>query len=229
LDHDLWTIFKDGLLRDCSLQSTDFNSLAGYYFGVIALDDLTLIGPLAGTETTMDLDKHRLFLVGFMGAGKSTIGPLLARRLNWEFCDLDEQIEEEQKCSVREIFRLQGESRFRDLEAAALRRTTQMESIVVALGGGAFTFFQNQEMVRQLGLSIFLDCPLDVALRRCTVNQERPLFRDREKARALYQSRRAFYLMSDLVIETGERSPDQIVEIILERLETLGYSGSEEN
>ncbi len=169
----------------------------------------------------MDLDKSRLFLVGFMGAGKSTIGPLLAHQLNWKFCDLDEQIEKDQKCTIREIFQSQGESRFRDLEAEALRQTAQINSVVVALGGGAFSFSQNREKVQQLGISIFLDCPLEAAFGRCAMNQERPLFQDREKASALYQSRRPFYLMSDFVVETGEKSPGQIVEIILDKLGTL--------
>ncbi len=169
----------------------------------------------------MDLDKSRLFLVGFMGAGKSTIGPILARRLNWTFRDLDEQIEKEQKCTIREIFQSQGESRFRELESEALRQTSLINSAVVALGGGAFSFSQNRETVRQLGISIFLDCPLDVTLGRCVLNQERPLFQDREKASALYQSRRPFYLMSDLVIDTGEKFPDQIVENILDQLGSL--------
>jgi shikimate kinase len=166
----------------------------------------------------MGLSRGRIFLVGFMGAGKSTIGPRLACQLQWSFCDLDEQIEKEQGLSIRDIFHFQGEARFRELETEALKRTAQMNSTVIALGGGAFSSSGNREIVRQLGISVFLDCPFEVVLERCTACTGRPLFQEPVAVSALYQSRRPSYLLSDLSVEVGRQTPEQIVDIILDKI-----------
>jgi shikimate kinase len=164
------------------------------------------------------IEKSRIYLVGFMGAGKSTIGPLLARQLNWSFCDLDVEIEKQQGCPIREIFTTGGEATFREMETAALRQWAGEPSLVIALGGGAFIGEANRQIVQQSGLSIFLDCPLELVLERCRRDSARPLFNDPQSILQLVQSRRPFYLQSDLQIDVRGLSPEEIVLEILAML-----------
>jgi shikimate kinase len=160
-------------------------------------------------------EKPCIYLVGFMGAGKSTIGPLLARRLGWSFCDLDQEIERAQGSSIRDIFQSRGEKAFREMETEALRLRAGEPNQVIALGGGAFVGEVNRNIVRQSGFSVFLDCPLDLVLERCRGDSTRPLFRDPMKVQQLFTVRRPYYLQSDLQTEVRGRSPEEIVEIIL--------------
>jgi len=156
--------------------------------------------------------------VGFMGAGKSTVGPLLSSRLGWTFVDLDEEIEHCFGNPIRTIFEVHGESHFRSMEKAALERLKDRKNCVVALGGGAFVAEENRLLVRELGWSVFLDCPLEVLLTRCPPDGTRPLFQDYPRVAALYQSRLPFYQTSDFRIEVSNRTPDEICGLIVNRL-----------
>ncbi len=163
----------------------------------------------------------RVFLVGFMGAGKSTIGPLLSVRLGWDFVDLDQDIEAFAGFPIRDIFETQGEDYFRSLEYAALVGLRQRQRCVVALVGGAFVSGRNRDLVKELGCSVFLDCPLELILTRCPMDGTRPLLQDRSMVEALYRSRLPFYLTSDLRVDVATRSPEEISDVILQHV--LGH------
>jgi shikimate kinase len=164
------------------------------------------------------MGKTRVFLVGFMGAGKSTVGSLLAGALGWEFFDLDQAIERQQGKAIREIFEAQGEPEFRRIETALLNGLASKSQIVVALGGGAFAQASNRASIARLGTSIFLDCRLEVILTRCTDDGTRPLFRSSSQLRELFAVRQPLYRQSDLCIDVSEMAPHQIVHSILEQL-----------
>ncbi len=160
----------------------------------------------------------RIFLVGFMGAGKSTVGPLLAGRLGWQFIDLDQEIENRQKRAIREIFEKQGESHFRALETAAIESLEDRADCVVALGGGAFVAESNRSLIHRLGVSVFLDCPLENVLDRCQIDGTRPLFSDETEIQQLYQKRLPHYQDSNLRVDVSNLKPEQIADVIVDRL-----------
>jgi shikimate kinase len=165
-----------------------------------------------------------VFLVGFMGAGKTTVGKALASRLGWRFVDLDNQIESHEGRSVAEIFRRAGEVEFRRAEAEALGSTIeQLDSehpAIVALGGGAFA----QEMIRKLisGIAqptVFLDGTADDLMARCRhEGTERPLMGDENHFRQLYERRRPAYMEADICIQTVGKSPASVVGEIVAAL-----------
>ena len=146
-----------------------------------------------------------IFLVGFMGSGKSTVGRALADELGWTFIDLDEEIERRENSSISEIFDLRGEDEFRDIETALLReRVRNVQSgrpQVVSLGGGAFHSEENFEMVANNGVTIWLDCEFSHIERRISGQTHRPLARDPQKLRALFESRRSGYARADYRVE----------------------------
>jgi len=160
-----------------------------------------------------------IYLVGFMGSGKSTVGRLLADRLGWDFVDLDEEIEAEQRMTIAQIFDQQGEERFRQIEKEALRcrvRAIQRgRATVMALGGGAFAQEDNYAMLADNGVTVWLDCPLETARRRAQQDPKRPLARDPVKFEELYQARRASYARADFRIEISGDDPEAVVEAIL--------------
>src|SRR5262249_27347123 len=133
----------------------------------------------------------RIFVVGFMGAGKSTVGRALAQRLGWPFVDLDDEIEAAEGARVSDIFARRGGPEFRRIETEVLRRLlASTDSAVIALGGGAFTISANRELIRGHGPTIWLDCAFDVVQRRVAQFRHRPLARDPERFAALYEARR---------------------------------------
>lgn len=157
-------------------------------------------------------------LVGFMGSGKTTIGRALADRLGWDFVDLDEEIAAEQGMSVAEIFERFGEEHFRKLETEAIRKRARRvragHPVVMALGGGAFARKENAELLEDNGVTVWLDCPLEVARRRVEGNSGRPLARDPETFDRLYDSRREAYARADYRIEAGSDDPERAVDAI---------------
>jgi shikimate kinase len=159
-----------------------------------------------------------LYLVGFMGSGKSTIGRLLADRLGWDFLDLDQEIEAEQRQSIARIFAQQGEERFRQLETEAIRKHVRMvrggRPMVLALGGGAFVREANCELLEDHGVTIWLDCPLEMARRRCEPSTDRPLARDEQQFAELYEARRSSYARADYRVEISSDEPEAAVAAI---------------
>jgi len=156
----------------------------------------------------------RIFLVGFMGAGKSTVGVSLALKLDWPFIDLDKEIEKSFGGPIHQIFKSRGEPFFRQLETEALKEVDRFPNCVVALGGGAFIEEKNRSLIKQLGFSVFLNLPLETVLQRCPIDDNRPLLQDRSSIKNLYFKRLPIYGETDLEIDAS-LSPDEIVDNIL--------------
>lgn len=159
-----------------------------------------------------------VFLVGFMGSGKSETGRALARLLCYSFVDLDALIEERAGKRVREIFAQLGEQEFRRLETEAIKSQADLKRSVVALGGGAYQSEKNRVLVRATGVTVWLDCPFDVCFQRVRGDTTRPLLAGRNETRKLFDQRRAAYSTADLAIETGALLPEQIAVQVVTRL-----------
>jgi shikimate kinase len=164
-----------------------------------------------------------IFLVGFMGAGKTSVGRALGRRLGWSFEDLDSRIESRERCSIEEIFRTRGERAFRCAENAALRELLaegQSSPRIVALGGGAFAQRENAKLIEKAQAeTVFLDAAIEELFRRCQQEKrERPLCRDAQQFRALYEQRRPYYLAATVHIETGARDIEMVAAEVACRL-----------
>jgi shikimate kinase len=167
---------------------------------------------------------HAVVLVGFMGAGKTTVGRYLAKRLGWRFIDLDDRVESAAGQTIADIFRDSGEPAFRALETAALRRvldeTATGIKTVIAVGGGAYAHATNAEAVRRSGIHVvFLDAPIEELRRRCTdKGGVRPLFEDADRFRRLYEDRRESYLQADMRVETTAKSIEAVANEVISML-----------
>jgi shikimate kinase len=146
-----------------------------------------------------------VFLVGFMGSGKNTVGAELARRLGWQFIDMDREIEARERQSITEIFSTRGEPAFRRAEAAALSdflTGSVMRDSIVALGGGAFAQENNRVLLREWA-TVFLHAPVEELWRRCQQDGiERPLRKDLDQFTRLHEERLPFYREASLTVET---------------------------
>jgi shikimate kinase len=160
-----------------------------------------------------------LYLTGFMASGKTTIAGILADRLGWNFIDLDAEIEASEKVTIAQLFESRGEPEFRRIETAMIR--TVMSKVergmpsVVALGGGAFVQPVNAELLEHHGISIWLDCPLEKIEQRLTESASRPLARDTQAFRNLYEERRAAYSRASYRVDAGCEI-ERAVEVILQ-------------
>lgn len=170
---------------------------------------------------------NAVFLVGFMGAGKTSVGRALGQRLNWIFEDLDDRVVRREGRAIADIFRDSGEEEFRRAERAALTEMLDemnMSSRIVALGGGAFAQQKNAELLKSSGVpTIFLDAAPDELWQRCSSQAvesgtERPLLRSPEQFRKLYEERRPAYARASIRIRTGNRSVDEIAVEIVKKL-----------
>lgn len=156
------------------------------------------------------LDHAPIFLVGFMGAGKTTVGRALALHLEYDFFDLDELIGARIGKSVQEIFTELGEAQFRSLESEAIQSCRDMVRSVVALGGGAYVQEENRTLLRAIGKTVWLDCPLEVCLMRISGDKSRPLLGDENDMRALLAQRCADYAQADYAVRAGDFSPEEL-------------------
>ena len=169
--------------------------------------------------------KHRaVFLVGFMGAGKTSVGQALAARLGWRFVDLDDRVTAKEKRSIAEILRDSGEAAFRKAETAALRELLDEldheRPTVAALGGGAFVQDENAWLLAEDGdPMVFLDAPYEILHQRCeAMGPARPLYEDESRFRALYETRRPHYLRANSRIDTTDKTITQVADEIQQRL-----------
>ena len=160
----------------------------------------------------------RVFLTGFMGSGKTTVGRALSGALGWRFVDLDAEVEARAAMTVREIFARLGEPAFRELEHEALRDVLRGdEPLVVATGGGTFTIERNLDLIRAAGTSVWLNPSFATIVERIGAlgKQDRPLFRSEVEALALYQVRLDAYQAADCRIDVG---PAETVEEVAARV-----------
>lgn len=180
-------------------------------------------------KTKNQKPKPKVYLTGFMGSGKSTAGPLVARRLGWRFLDLDDVIAERAGRSIPELFEDGGEKDFRRREAEALRRVSEEAGeAVVATGGGALVPEENRRRARQSGLVVYLRAPARVLAERLAREAaERPLLQDEDgkplagaaltrRIERLLSERRRFYEQAPLAVDTADASPEETAAIIAE-------------
>jgi len=166
-----------------------------------------------------DSPVRAVVLVGFMGAGKTSVGRELGRQLGWQFVDLDDRVETRERRMIAEIFRSSGEAEFRRAEHEALRELlneVESERLVVAVGGGAFARSENASLLEgNFIATIFLDASADELWKRCCDDRtERPLRRDEREFRQLYESRRPRYLDAKLHIDTSGKEISRIANEI---------------
>jgi len=159
---------------------------------------------------------QRIVLVGFMGAGKTTVGLALARRLGWRFRDLDRWIEERQGMTVAELFRRRGEAFFREEEGRAARAAGRLRRHVVAAGGGAFVPEANRAALQRGALVVWLRCGEKELWRRLPRDGSRPLATGRVTMRRLLAEREPSYRLADLVVDTSRAAPERVAQRIEE-------------
>jgi shikimate kinase len=174
------------------------------------------------TNSAIPAHLQRLVLTGFMGAGKSTIGRLLANRVGWTFLDLDTHLEQRAGATIPEIFAIHGEARFRRLESTALASALTHSSTIIALGGGTPESLTNRLLLEQTPatFTIFLDAPFPTLFDRCILQDTpRPVLTDPEAAQTRYTSRHPLYKrLAGLTIDTATLSADETVDALLAAL-----------
>lgn len=172
-----------------------------------------------------------IYLIGFMGAGKSTIGKLLARRLKRGFCDTDRLVEARAGRPITAIFAQEGETRFRALERQVIEELSQKNGQVVALGGGAPLREENWQTISSTGTTIYLRADPGILFRRLEEERTRPLLRRLEgqdklaEIKRLLEMREPYYRRADEIVECQNRSAEELVNEILERLKDAGTQG----
>jgi shikimate kinase len=164
---------------------------------------------------------NKVFLIGFMGCGKSTFGRKLAKQLEWEFIDLDDYIEEQERCSVSEIFKNKGEVYFRNLETKALKESNQWINTIISTGGGTPCFNDNIDLINKIGLSIHIKLsPEDLKIRLEGEKAKRPLIADLSDGELLsfiklkLSERNTYYSSSELIFDYS----DEMVIVFIEAL-----------
>ena len=162
---------------------------------------------------------HRLVLTGFMGAGKSTVGRLLAARLNWTFLDLDAHLEARTGATIPQLFERHGEAHFRRLESTALASALGQNDIVLALGGGTPEELTNRLLLEQTPatFTIFLDAPFPTLFDRCMLQDiARPVLQDPAAAQLRFAKRHPLYRrLANLTIDTADLDANQTIDAIL--------------
>lgn len=162
----------------------------------------------------------KIYLVGFMAAGKTTVARSLGERLGWRVEDIDERIEALERMTVADIFAARGEPYFRSIEREVLRTLLPLRNAVVATGGGTFVDADNRAAINHDGVSIWLDVPMPELLDRLPADGRRPLASSRDEMQALYEARRAAYQQAHLRLDASRAVVGELVERVLD---WLGY------
>ena len=160
----------------------------------------------------------KLYLVGFMGAGKTTLARALAARIGWKPVDVDEWIEQRERRTIADIFRERGEPYFRAIEREAVRALVAERHLVVAAGGGTFVDPDSRATLLADGTVVWIDVPLPVILERVPSDGRRPLAADRAAFEALYLARCAAYRSAHIRLDGTQGQPGDLVERLLDRL-----------
>lgn len=165
----------------------------------------------------------KIYLVGFMGAGKTTIGKLLALVLGYTFFDIDGYIEKHEGMTISQIFAEKGEEYFRNLENQKLREVSIQDNIVVSTGGGLGAKLENMEFMKSQGSVVWLDVDINTVFERCKDDGSRPLLKKgNEFVRELYEKRKPIYSLADVHIDTNDKHPEVLVGHILLKLMEKG-------
>jgi shikimate kinase len=184
---------------------------------------MTALTPEETATRILPTSLRRIVLTGFMGAGKTTVGRLLAQRLGWQFLDLDAHLEARTGSSIPQLF-LQGEAHFRRLESVALANALGLSHTVLALGGGTPEQFTNRLLLEQTPgtTTVFLEAPFATLFDRCVLQAiDRPVLADPEVARSRFTTRVPLYRrLAAHTVETASLSPTETVDRLLQHLHT---------
>jgi shikimate kinase len=162
-----------------------------------------------------------IILTGFMGVGKTSVGTRLARDLGFSFIDTDELIESDQKITITEIFSSFGEPYFRDVETRIIRQVLENENQVIATGGGAVIRDENRTVFKERGITICLTARPEVVYERIRHETHRPLLQvpdPQGRIRELLTDRESFYRRADFVIDTSDKTVDDVINEIKEKV-----------
>ena len=165
--------------------------------------------------------KMNIYLVGFMGTGKTTVGGVLAKEQGWNFVDLDELIELKQQRRIVDIFAQEGEPYFRKVEKKFLKQVSTQKKFVVACGGGVVLDKANIKIMKKSGILICLSATAEIILKRVSSGRLRPILnvdKPRERIELLLKMRAPYYLEADLTVDTSHASIEQVVAKILKTL-----------
>lgn len=158
-----------------------------------------------------------IYIVGFMGTGKTTVARLLAERLKREFIDLDSDIEKQEKMGIPDIFKKRGEVYFRSLEKSGLRKASEKKNAVVSCGGGAVIDRENVAVMKKTGMVVCLSASAEVIFRRTAQKKNRPLLEvadPQSRIKELLEERADYYARADKAVDTSSMSPEQVVDTI---------------
>jgi shikimate kinase len=178
---------------------------------------------------------QRIVLTGFMGAGKTTVGALLAQSLGWDFLDLDAHLEARANATIPELFKLHSEAHFRRLESSALANALCRPNTVLALGGGTPQQLTNRLLLEQTPgtLVVFLDAPFPALFDRCMLQSFaspehiRPVLTSPEEAEALYNARHPFFRrLARLTVVTADLTPAQAAQAVVNHLASPDSNGA---
>ncbi len=164
---------------------------------------------------------ERVYLIGFMGAGKTSVGRALAARMKWNFVDLDAEIEHSQQMTIPDIFTKFGEPHFRQLESEHLKHLSGRPHVVIALGGGAVMDPENRALMDSTGVTVWLNVSFETAARRVAMDGTRPLFKDQKRAEQLFESRLPIYRQARIHVPADNRPPAKIAGDVAKRLRKL--------
>lgn len=164
----------------------------------------------------------KIFLIGFMGSGKTTVGKKLSNKLGFQFIDLDEHIEKSYGKSVPEIFEMEGEEKFRTLETVALKEVVQFENTVIATGGGTPCFNRNMDIINKNGTSVYLKMSVDTLTNRLiNAKSVRPLIKDfseatlKEYILTKLTDREPYYLQSQYKVKAKNLNVEELADFVL--------------
>ncbi len=157
----------------------------------------------------------RVYLIGFMGAGKTTIGRQLAKKLRWKFIDLDREIEQGEHRQIADIFRESGESHFRSIEQRYLIEVSSSDRAVIALGGGTYIDPQNRTLADNTGLTVWLKVSFAKVADRVRMDGTRPKFDNQDEAGRLYRDREPHYALAKVHVSTDEGTPESVAGEII--------------
>lgn len=161
---------------------------------------------------------NNIYILGFMGVGKSITGKLLAEKLNRQFADTDNLIESRAGKPITKIFEQDGEEQFRELETSVLKEAAEENNSVISCGGGIVMMDENMDLIRKSGKSIFLNASIDTLLKRSGDSTERPLLNrlsEEEKLKKIKEIlalRLPIYLSADITLDTDDKTPEVIVD-----------------
>jgi shikimate kinase len=163
----------------------------------------------------------KIYLVGFMASGKSTVARALATRLRWRFEDIDHLIEARERHTIAEIFAKQGETYFRAVEREILKLVQPLRHLVVATGGGTFADPDNRAAITLDGVSVWIDVPLVDLIPRIPLDGRRPLAADRAGLERLYAARVDSYRLAHVRVNASRVPTQVVVDRILEAIDQL--------